>query len=179
MTLKVIGKGLRDFGRPTKLSRADQLLLSMMYWREYRTEFHIAQSYGTAESTVYRTIQKIENALVRSGKFRLPGKKAFQASDTVFKVVLVDVSEQSVERPKKTGITAKKRRHTQKTQVITDRKSVQFVATAFSHGSKHDFQMMVAILPNTFASWQTRATKDWRICMKTVRRLLRNQNFML
>ena len=111
MMLKVVEKGLRDFGRPSKLSRADQLLMTLMYWREYRTEFHIAQSYGLSESTVCRTIQKVENALVRSGKFRLPGKKALQASDTVFEVVLVDVSEQPVERPKKAknGITVAKR----------------------------------------------------------------------
>jgi len=99
--LEVVEKGLRDFGRPTKLSRADQLLLTLMYWREYRTEFHIAQSYGISEATVCRTIQKVENALVHSGKFRLPGKKALQPSDTVFEIVLVDVSEQPIERPKK------------------------------------------------------------------------------
>jgi len=109
--LKVVEKGLRNFGRPSKLSRADQLLMTLMYWREYRTEFHIAQSYGISEATVCRTIRKVENALVRSGKFRLPGKKTLQASDTVFEVVLVDVSEQPIERPKKAknGITAAKR----------------------------------------------------------------------
>ena len=109
--LEVVEKGFRDFGRPTKLNRADQLLMTLMYWREYRTEFHIAQSYGLSESTVCRTIQKVENALVRSGRFRLPGKKALQPSDTVFEVVLVDVSEQPIERPKKAkrGITAVKR----------------------------------------------------------------------
>jgi len=102
LMLKVVEKGLRDFGRPTKLSRADQLLMTLMYWREYRTEFHIAQSYGVSEATVCRTIHKVEDALVRSKKFRLPGKKALQTSDTVFEVILVDVSEQPVERPKKT-----------------------------------------------------------------------------
>jgi hypothetical protein len=109
--LVVVEKGLRNFGRPTKMSRADQLLMTLMYWREYRTEFHIAQSYDVSEATVCRTIRKVENALVRSGKFRLPGKKALQASDTVFEVVLVDVSEQPVERPKKakSGITVAKR----------------------------------------------------------------------
>jgi len=111
LMLKAVEKGSRDFGRPTKLNRADQLLMTLMYWREYRTEFHIAQSYGISEATVCRTIQKVENALVRSGKFRLPGKKVLQASDTVFEVVLVDVSEQPIERPKKAqnGITAAKR----------------------------------------------------------------------
>ena len=99
--LKVVEKGLPDFGRPPKLSRADQLLMTMMYWREYRTEFHIAQSYGVSEATVCRTIRKVEDVLVRSKKFRLPGKKALQPSDTVFEVILVDASEQPVERPKK------------------------------------------------------------------------------
>jgi hypothetical protein len=116
LMLKVVEKGMRNFGRPTKLSRADQLLMSLMYWREYRTEFHIAQSYGISEATVCRTIQKVENVLVRSGKFRLPGKKVLQSSDTVFEVVLVDVSEQPIERPKKAknGITVAKRSDTPK-----------------------------------------------------------------
>jgi hypothetical protein len=114
--LKVVQKGMRDFGRPTKLSRADQLLMTLMYWREYRTEFHIAQSYGISEATVCRTIQKVENVLVRSGKFRLPGKKALASSETIFEVVLVDVSEQPIERPKKAnnGIIVAKRSDTLK-----------------------------------------------------------------
>lgn len=40
--------------------------MTLMYWREYRTEFHIAQSYGVSESTVCRTIQKVEDVLARS-----------------------------------------------------------------------------------------------------------------
>jgi Helix-turn-helix of DDE superfamily endonuclease len=114
--LAVVEKGLRNFGRPPKLSRADQLLMTLMYWREYRTEFHIAQSYGISEAAVCRTIRKIEDVLVRSRKFRLPGKKALQPSETVFEVMLVDVSEQPIERPKKAknGITAVKRSATPK-----------------------------------------------------------------
>lgn len=45
LMLKVVEKGLRDFCRSTKMSRADQLLMTLMYWREYRTEFQNAQSY--------------------------------------------------------------------------------------------------------------------------------------
>jgi hypothetical protein len=114
--LQVVEKKLGNFGRPPKLSRADQLLMTLMYWREYRTEFHIAQSYGISEATVCRTIRKVEEVLVRSKKFRLPGKKALQPSDTIFEVVLVDVSEQPIERPKKAkkGITAAKRSDTPK-----------------------------------------------------------------
>jgi hypothetical protein len=114
--LQVVETGLRDFGRPTKLSRADQLLMTLMYWREYRTEFHIGLTYGVSESTVCRTIKKIENALIRSKQFHLPGRKALQPSDTIIEIVLVDATEQPIERPKKdnAGITAAKRSVTPK-----------------------------------------------------------------
>jgi hypothetical protein len=114
--LQVVEAGLRDFGRPTKLCRADQLLMTLMYWREYRTEFHIGLTYGVSESTVCRTIQKVENALIQSKQFHLPGRKALQPSDTVIEIVLVDATEQPIERPKKdnAGITAVKRSVTPK-----------------------------------------------------------------
>ena len=91
----------RPFGRPTKLALADQLLLTLMYWREYRTQFHIAQAYGVSEATVCRTIVRIEQALLRSGEFRLPGKKALRQPDTPLTVVVLDATETPVERPQK------------------------------------------------------------------------------
>jgi hypothetical protein len=99
--LKVVEAGLRDFGRPPKLSRADQLLLTLMYWREYRTEFHIGLSYGVSESSVCRTIRKVEDVLIKSEQFHLPGKKVLHSSDTVIEVVLIDATEQPIERPQK------------------------------------------------------------------------------
>ena len=38
---------------------------------------------------------------MRSGEFRLPGKKVLQPSDTIIEVVPFDVREQHIERPKK------------------------------------------------------------------------------
>jgi hypothetical protein len=109
--LEVVEVGLREFGRPPKLSRANQLLLTLMYWREYRTEFHIGLTYGVSEATVCRTIKKVEDVLIQSKQFHLPGKKALQPSDTVIEIVLVDATEQPIERPKKdnAGTTAAKR----------------------------------------------------------------------
>ena len=109
--LAVVETSLRNFGRPTTLSRADQLLMTLMYWREYRTEFHIGLTYSVSESTVCRTIRKVENVLIQSKQFHLPGKKVLRPSDTIFEIVLVDATEQPVERPKKdrNGITAVKR----------------------------------------------------------------------
>ena len=109
--LAVLQKEMRDFGRPPKLGRADQLLMTLMYWREYRTEFHIGQTYGVSEATVCRTIKKVEDVLIQSKQFHLPGKKVLQPSDTVIEIVLVDATEQPIERPKKdnAGTTVAKR----------------------------------------------------------------------
>ncbi len=101
MMVNVLETELRDFGRPPTLSRADQLLMTLMYWREYRTQFHIGETYGVSESTVSRTIKKVEDALMKSGQFRLPGKKILQDSETIIEVIVVDVAEQPIERPKK------------------------------------------------------------------------------
>jgi hypothetical protein len=97
----VLETEMSNFGRPPKLKRADQLLMTLMYWREYRTQFHIAQAYDISEATVCRTVRKIEDALIKSGQFRLPGKKALQPSDTIIEIVVVDATEQPIERPKK------------------------------------------------------------------------------
>ena len=114
--VKVLETELRDFGRPPKLSRADQLLMTLMYWREYRTQFHIAETYGVSEATVSRTIKKVENGLIKSGQFSLPGKKTLQDSENIIEVIVVDVAEQPIERPKKSknDHTAAKRSDTLK-----------------------------------------------------------------
>ena len=52
-------------GRPPKHCREDRLLMTLMYWREYRTYAHIAQTYSFSESAVCRTIHAVEDALLR------------------------------------------------------------------------------------------------------------------
>ena len=42
----------RKRGAQPKLSTEDQLLIALEYWREYRTYFHIGQSWGVHESTI-------------------------------------------------------------------------------------------------------------------------------
>jgi hypothetical protein len=69
--VSVLVDEMPNFGRPRKLSRADQLLMTLMYWLEYRTQFHIAQAYGVSNTSVCRTIQKVEDALLNSEQFRL------------------------------------------------------------------------------------------------------------
>ena len=54
-------------GRPSKLSIEDQVLMTLEYWREYRTQFHIGVSWGLDETNVLRNIRKVENILIKSG----------------------------------------------------------------------------------------------------------------
>ena len=89
-------------GRPSKLSLEDQVLMTLEYLREYRTYFHIAQSWRIYESTAYRIIRVVEDVMLSSGKFSLLGKKKLLEPDHVIEVVVVDVTESPVERPKKT-----------------------------------------------------------------------------
>ena len=91
----------RQRGRPCTLPAADQVLLTLMYWREYRSQAHIALAYGVSEPTVCRTIRKVEKLLLASGEFALPGKKVLQEPEIAVEVVIVDATEVPVERPKK------------------------------------------------------------------------------
>ena len=99
------------FGRPCKPSVANQLLLTLMYWREYRTMSHIALAYEVSKPTVHRTILKIEQALLASGHFSLPGKKALRGAELELEVIVVDATEIPVQRPQKdNGATTAARR---------------------------------------------------------------------
>ena len=90
----------RRGGRPNKLSMNDRLLMALEYLREYRTYNSISISYGLSESNTFETIRWIEDTLIKSKLFHVPGKKAL-LSDNEFQVVLIDASESPIERPKK------------------------------------------------------------------------------
>lgn len=88
-------------GRPPKLAVADQLLVALQYWREYRPYFHIAVSWQLCEAAVCRIVHRVEDTLIKIPAFHLPGKKKLQASDTQFEVIVIDATESPVERPQK------------------------------------------------------------------------------
>jgi len=93
-------------GGQTKLSVEDQLLVALEYWREYRTQFHIGVSWGLHETTVGRIVHKVEDVLVKCGKFRLPSQRQLYQPGWEWKVMMVDVGEVEIERPQKnSGVT--------------------------------------------------------------------------
>jgi len=88
-------------GKPNHLTIQDRLLMALEYLREYRTYFHLSKSYGLSESACYRNCRWVEDVLIKSKAFSLPGKKALLKSDTEFEVILIDATESPIERPKK------------------------------------------------------------------------------
>jgi len=69
------------------------------------------EDYGISEAQCWRIVTDLEDILIQSHAFRLPGKKALTKDRVKWSVVLVDVGESPVERPKKNSgsITAAKR----------------------------------------------------------------------
>ena len=68
----------------------DQLILSLSFWREYRSGHHLNLEWEVNETTIRRTIHRVEDTLIKSKKFSLPGCKALR-ENTEFEVVVVDV----------------------------------------------------------------------------------------
>ena len=106
LMIEVIVSSRSGRGRRTTLSVQDQLLLTLCYWREYRSQFHVASSFGVSEATVCRTVKKVESALLGDKRFHLPGKKALHDGSLDLTVIVVDASEQRVERPQKNSVAA-------------------------------------------------------------------------
>ena len=92
-------------GKPPKLCLEDKLLVMLMYYREYRTQEHIGVTYGISESRVCEIIQDMENILIKDKRFHLPGKKQLLELSPDIEVVLIDVAESPIERPKKNSDT--------------------------------------------------------------------------
>ncbi|WP_084045069.1 transposase family protein [Deinococcus hopiensis] len=90
-------------GRPAALSVAEQLLMTLEFWREYRTFAHLGDDWGVHEATVHRTVERVEAALIASARFQLPKKRVFQEAQLVYSIVAVDASEVPCERPKKSS----------------------------------------------------------------------------
>jgi hypothetical protein len=88
-------------GPKPKLIAADEVLMVLMYYREYRTFFHLGSEYGLSEAQCWRLVTRTEKLLIKSKLFHLPGKKTLLREDSEWEIVLVDVAESPIERPKK------------------------------------------------------------------------------
>ena len=144
-------------GKPPHLSIEDKLLMTLEYLRDYRTYFHLGQSYGLSESACYRNCRWIEDILTKNKEFAWPARKALLRSHNEFEVILIDATETPIERPKKRirrkkrvrnrnngqkkYASGKKKRQTLKSQVVVDKKTSLIICTNFCHGKKPDFKL--------------------------------------
>ena len=130
-------------GHPFELDWRDQVLLTVVWLRQYPTQEVLGYLFGVSDTTALRAIERVLPVLEKSGKdtMRLPdpGKKKRRQLDALLKdtpelAVLIDSFEQRVQRPKnpknelgeETGrqkdafYSGKKKQHTLKSQVAVD-----------------------------------------------------------
>jgi hypothetical protein len=107
---KIVGK---KRGPKEKLNWYDKTLMMLMYYREYRTFAHVGSSYNISESQCWRIVTTLEQWLIKSKLFHVPGRRKLTQSDLAWEVTIVDVSEHPIERPKKNrgGIIQEKRKN--------------------------------------------------------------------
>ncbi len=86
----------------------DMLLMTLTYWREYRTYFHLANEYHLSESQCFKLIKCIESILIKDARFHVQGKKALLNKPTRGGHIVVDVAESPIERPQKKGVKTSK-----------------------------------------------------------------------
>lgn len=142
----------RAGGPAPRLKLEDQLLLTLSYWRNYGTFLETGTKFGVSESTAFNICRWIENNLKNEKTLHLPGKKELLSSRTKYEIVVFDVTECPIERPKrkkcgrrknrqKKFYSGKKKRHTIKEQIAVDTKSQKIIATSQDCGKTHDFKI--------------------------------------
>jgi hypothetical protein len=121
------------------LSTADQLLLTVIWLRQYPTNEVLGFLFGVSDSTASRARTRCLPVLAQSGKdtMRMPDpgvarRKRLPAllKDTPALAVVIDSFEQRTQRPKRRQrayYSGKKKAHTLKTQVAVDEHSGRIV----------------------------------------------------
>jgi len=82
-------KKMSHGGRPCKLSIENQLLMILKYLRDYPTYFKLGLEFGISQSAACKICHWVENVLIKSKKFSLPGKAKLLTSQ--YQLILVDV----------------------------------------------------------------------------------------
>lgn len=125
-------------GRPYDLSIEDMTLMRLLYYRSYITQEFVGYLFDLDKSRVCRIIQKLEPILARI----MAISKIKHLSKEDVEHLLIDATEQPIERPKKgqkSYYSGKKKRHTMKTQITINRKGRIIDVSKPTPGSVHDF----------------------------------------
>ena len=96
--LDYVDKNWTKRGRPSPFILEDRLLLTFRYLRDYPTFVVLGNEFGISESFCNKIFNKVSVSLVKILKLPL---KSLENSGKVVEKVVIDVSEQETERPKK------------------------------------------------------------------------------
>ena len=81
-----------------------RLTLALEYWREYRSFRHMANDHQIGKTVINDAVIWVENVLSASEEFKLKDlKERFKPNEedeTEIEVVIIDMEEQPIERPK-------------------------------------------------------------------------------
>jgi len=134
-------------GRTSKVCLEDQLLLTLSYLRHYPTFLTLGEQFGVSESYACKIFHRFASILVQI--LRLPNRHALTSEG--LQQVVIDVTEQPIERPKrkqKQYYSGKKNRHTIKTQLIIELSSLRIFSVFCAKGKVHDFKMLKQSSPH-------------------------------
>lgn len=142
--LRPVAKSLfKTTGRPPVLATLeDKLTVLFIYYRTYATHEFIGYFVGLDNSNICRLFRQLE-PLVASV---IHIKKDRTLTQDKVEELLLDVTEQPIQRPKekkarKKYYSGKKKRHTQKVELVME-PSGKIVNISHSHpGSVHDFRL--------------------------------------
>lgn len=121
-------------GRHADLARTNQLLLTVIWLRQYPTNELLGYLFGVSDSTASRVLARILPLLEAAGKDTMrmpdPGRKRRKTLDTLLAetpelAVIIDTFEQRVQRSKNRAdadahYSGKKKQHTLKSQVAVN-----------------------------------------------------------
>jgi hypothetical protein len=135
----------------------DQLLLTVVWLRQYPTNEVAGFLFGVSDSSVSRWVSRLVVVLAKAGKDQMrmpdPGRKHRRTLDDLLSEipelgVVIDTFEQPVQRPKSRDeadrwYSGKKKRHTIKSQVGVDRNSGEIVDVGESvRGPTNDLSLL-------------------------------------
>lgn len=88
---------MKKRGRKTEMSLENKLLLMLIYYREYHTCLSLSKTFGISEAYASKLIHRMGRLVAET--LPLSGKGTTHHAD--IKAVLIDASEQPIERPQR------------------------------------------------------------------------------
>ena len=133
-----LAKSKNRAGRPFGVGDLeDHLLVMLILYRCHITQDFLALLYGVDKATICRSLRRIE----KLSRQALGVKRCIRVSEEEAQALLIDATEQPVQRPQrkqKVWYSGKKKRHTIKAEIITTGKGRIVSVSKSAPGTVHD-----------------------------------------